>query len=166
MKKIKKILAPTDLSELSRAGVRYALELAASEAAEVTLYHVVPFNEAIPYYGVDDGFMATTKLPTTGEIVEERRKLLAKFLQKNFADLVAKVKVHQEVTVGTPYQKIVDDAAAENADMIVMSTHGRTGLLHAFIGSVTERVVRLAACPVLTVRPRKEVSPCELWPER
>jgi universal stress protein A len=156
MNKTKKILAPTDLSELSRAGVRYALELAASESAEVIVYHVVRYNAAAPYYGLDDGFLLATQLPAVSEIMEEDRRLLAKFLRENFADLIAKVKIRPEVTVGTPYSKIVEKAAAENADLIVMSTHGRTGILHGLIGSVAEKVVRLAACPVLTVRPRKE----------
>ena|SRR2546422_6801310 len=156
MNKIKKILAPTDLSELSRAGVRYALELAALEGAEVIVYHVVRYNAAAPYYGLDDGFLLAAQLPTVGEILEEDRRLLAKFLRENFADLIAKVNIHPEVTVGTAYSKIVEKAAGENVDMIVMSTHGRTGILHGLIGSVAEKVVRLAACPVLTIRPRKE----------
>ena len=122
------------------------------------VYHVVRYNAAAPYYGLDDGFLLAAQLPTVGEILEEDRRLLAKFLRENFADLIAKVNIHPEVTVGTAYSKIVEKAAGENVDMIVMSTHGRTGILHGLIGSVAEKVVRLAACPVLTIRPRKEKS--------
>ena len=103
--------------------------------------------------------MPAEGLPTILEFVEEQRRLLAKFLRENFAELVAKGKVRGEVEVGTPYQKIVEKAADENVDMIVISTHGRTGLLRALIGSVAEKVVRLATCPVLTVRPKKEAAP-------
>jgi nucleotide-binding universal stress UspA family protein len=56
------------------------------------------------------------------------------------------------VAVGTPYHKIVEMAAAEKVDLIVMATHGRTGLSHMVMGSVAERVVRTAPCPVLTMR--------------
>jgi len=61
--------------------------------------------------------------------------------------------VRQEVGIGTPYKAIVDAAVAEGVDLIVMSTHGRTGLAHMLIGSVTERVLRRAPCPVLAVPP-------------
>jgi universal stress protein A len=153
----KKILAPTDLSPLSLDGLRYALEMARSENTEVIVYNVVGYHEAAPYYEVEDAYLYQ-QLPTTEELVAEHRKRLAKFLEANFAPLAAGVKIRQEVAVGTPYQKIVEMAASEKADMIVLSTHGRTGLLHALIGSVAEKVVRLAACPVLTIRPKKEAG--------
>lgn len=158
MNKVKKILAPTDLSDLSRAGVRYALETAASSGAEAIVYNVVGYHEAVPYYEMEDAYMPRG-IPTIEEVVEEHRKRLAKFLQENFADLMAGTKVRQEVAIGTPYHNIVEKAAAENADLIILSTHGRTGLLHALIGSVAEKVVRLSGCPVLTVRPKKTARP-------
>jgi nucleotide-binding universal stress UspA family protein len=157
MNKIKKILAPTDLSELSRAGVRYALETAAATGSEVIVYNVVGFHEALPYYEFENAYLAD-QLPTVEEVLEDHRKYLAKFLQENFADLTAGVKVRLEVAVGTPYQKMVEKAAQENVGLIVMSTHGRTGLFHTLIGSVAEKVVRLAACPVLTVRPEIDAA--------
>lgn len=152
MTKIKKILAPTDLSALSRDGVRHALEMAERDGAEVIVYNVVGLYEAIPYYGPEDGYVPDD-VPTVAQFAEEHRMRLAKFVAENFAGAA---KIHLEVAFGVPYQKIVEKAAAENADLIVMSTHGRTGLMHALIGSVAEKVVRLAACPVLTVRPKKE----------
>jgi nucleotide-binding universal stress UspA family protein len=152
MKQVRKILAPTDLSDLSRAGVRYALETAALTGAEVVLFNVVGFSEATPYYDVDYGYL-TEQLPTQTEIVEEHRRGLSKFVKENFAELAAPVKVTEVVEIGTPYEKIIDKARDDNADMIVLSTHGRTGLKHMLIGSVAEKVVRLAECPVITVRP-------------
>ena len=157
MNKAKKILAPTDLSELSQAGVRYALEMARAEGAELLIYHVVGPEEATPYFyevGSDEYPSAVEYRPVS-EIVEERRRVLAKFLRENFGDVVPNVKIRQEVEVGGPYRKIVEKAVKEGADLIVMSTHGRTGLLHLLIGSVTEKVVRHAACPVLSVRPKE-----------
>lgn len=155
MKIFNKILAPTDLSELSRAGVRYALEHAASTGAEAIVYNVVGYREAGPYYELDVGYVPERPLAVE-ELIEEHRRHLAEFLRKNFPELIGKAKIRQEVEVGTPYHKIVEKAESENVDMIIISTHGRTGFVHALIGSVAEKVVRLAACPVLTVRPKRE----------
>lgn len=91
MNKVKKILAPTDLSELSRAGVRYALEHAASTDTEVIIYHVVGYREAGPYCELDVGYVSERTL-AVGELVEEHRRHLAEFLRKNFSELVAKGK--------------------------------------------------------------------------
>src|SRR5262245_60965743 len=66
-----------------------------------------------------------------------------------------KVEMTRRVVVGPPYREIVEVARAEQADLIVMATHGRTGLSHLFMGSVAERVVRAAPCPVLTIRPTR-----------
>jgi nucleotide-binding universal stress UspA family protein len=157
MKKVKKILAPTDLSDLSRAGVRYALETAAFTGAEVVVYNVVGYSEAAPYYDVEYSYVGAY-MPAVEDVVEEHRRHLAKFLHDNFADLTAKVRVTEVVEVGTPYDKIVEKAHADGADMIILSTHGRTGLFHVLIGSVAERVVRMSDCPVLTVRPFKTMT--------
>lgn len=152
MDKLKKILAPTDLSELSLAGVRYAMELANSQGGEVIVYHVIGYEEANPH---DEGFYTES----LGKwLIEERKRLLTEFLRKNFPHLMKKVRVHQDVEVGVPHIWIVKKAQQEGVDMIVMSTHGRTGLLHMLTGSVTEKVVRRASCPVLSVHPTKEVE--------
>ncbi len=155
MKPVQKILAPTDLSELSRDGLRYALETAVLTGAEVIVYNVVGYQEAAPYY--EDSYVIAA-MPAVEDIVEDRRRHLTRFLRENFADLTARVRVTEAVEVGTPYEKIVDKARAEKADLIVLSTHGRTGLMHVLIGSVAERVVRMAECPVLTVRPSKAAT--------
>ena len=65
----------------------------------------------------------------------------------------SKVEVARRVVVGIPYRKIVEVAEEEKSDLIVMTTHGRTGLSHLVMGSVTEKIVRTAPCPVLTIRP-------------
>lgn len=82
-------------------------------------------------------------------------RILASLLHFSFSQLRKTTNVRPEVEVGQPYKGIVDKADEEKADIIVMSTHGRTGLLHVLMGSVTEKVVRLAACPVLSLRPTK-----------
>jgi nucleotide-binding universal stress UspA family protein len=137
-------LAPTDFSEISKVGVRYALEMARDVSAEVVVYHAVdlggqwkdrPPPELAPYH----------------DLLEESRRLLEKFLADNFADCIDLVEVRRAVEIGTPHKNIVEKAAAEGVDMIVMSTHGRTGLNHIIMGSVAEKVVARANCPVLVV---------------
>ncbi|MGH7773004.1 MAG: universal stress protein, partial [Candidatus Binatia bacterium] len=142
MDKIKKLLAPTDLSELSREGVRNALEIARSQEAEVIVYHVIGLEEATRR---DEGFQPESLAKL---LLQQRKELLTEFLRENFADLNGKVMVRQGVEIGVPYKRIVGKAEEEGADMIVMCTQGRTGLMHMLIGSVTEKVVRLATCPV------------------
>ena len=65
----------------------------------------------------------------------------------------AQIEVTRSVVIGSPFRKIIETAEAEHVDLIVMVTHGRTGLSHLMVGSVAERVVRTAPCPVLTIRP-------------
>jgi len=150
MHKIKRILAPTDISELSKVGVRSALELAESQGAEVIVYHVV--DHRIPYSKGELASLYICSLSNCTTFKEE----LDKFLRESFSELISKVKIQQEVDVGFAHERIVEKAAKEGVDMIVMSTHGRTGLLHMLIGSVTEQVVRHATCPVISVSPSKE----------
>jgi nucleotide-binding universal stress UspA family protein len=143
VQKIRKILAPTDLSELSLVGVNYALEFAQSQDAEVILYYVVGLADHWPRDEFD---------PVRG-LLEEQQRWLDRFVKEKLLDLSAQVKVRQTVEIGVPYKNIVEKAAEEDVDMIIMSTHGRSGLDHIMIGSVTEKVVRSATCPVLSIRP-------------
>jgi len=151
----KTILAPTDLSELSQVGVRSALEMAKSRGAGVIVYHVVGYAEANVH---DEGFYSESLAEL---LLKDRKRLLDKFLKENFADMIPQVTIRQEIEMGVPYKKIVEKAVEEGAELIVMSTHGRTGLLHMLIGSVTEKVVQRSACPVLSIRPLKESKRAE-----
>ena len=146
MPKMKKILAPTDFSELSMLGVRYALEAAREVAAEVIVYHVIDF-------GSDWTNSQDDRVPYQ-DMLANSRKILDRFLTENFADCVNLVEVRQLVEFGAPYKNIVSLAASENVDLIVMATHGRTGLDHFLLGSVAEKTVARAPCPVLIVPPR------------
>lgn len=152
----KKILAPTDLSEFSRTGVRHALEMACSQGAEVIVYYVTQYSDVF-----HDKFALDMELRPVEELLQESRGLLTRFIRETFVEVAPKAPVHQEVEIGAPSEKILQKAVAEGADLIVMSTHGRTGVLHTPAGSVTQRVVEHAFCPVLTVRPTKEAKPAE-----
>lgn len=156
MMKIERILAPTDLSQLSQAGLRYALELGQSQGAELIIYNVIEYGETSIPLELTEWVSHHSGITRIRDAAQERRKLLITFVGENFADILPQVRVRYEADMGVPYKRIVEKAAEESVQMIVMSTHGRTGLLHAFVGSVTEKVVRLASCPVLSVRPVRE----------
>lgn len=147
MARVKKILAPTDFSELSKVGIRYALEMARDVSAEVIVYHAIDLGEE--WKGM------RTELTPYHDMLEDNRQLLDKFVSDNFADRIDLVEVRQVAEFGAAFQNIVERAEKDGVDMIVMSTHGRTGLDHMIMGSVTEKVVARAPCPVLVV-PQRE----------
>ena len=148
MTQVKKILAPTDLSKLSGTAVRYALEMAREQGAEVVVYHVIS--------GEGDWFDKDDGLNPASAFVPQHKERLHEFVKGNFADMIGKVRITEVVDAGIPYNKIVQKAEAENADMIVMSTHGRTGIEQIMLGSVTAKVVARACCPVLSIRPTEK----------
>ena len=139
---IKRILVPTDFSEYSMQAITYASELARRFAAELHLLHVaVPLAMPMPYMGtVSDEVFDPEKSAT---------KALTELEHPAFETLSP---VQRIVRTGTPFVEIVRHAKENDVDLIVMGTHGRTGLVHALIGSVAERVVRHAATNVYVVR--------------
>ena len=144
---IKKILCPTDFSENSEHAMKYALTLATLSQAELELFHVV---EPISYP------QSTELFDPVLDEVELTMKMEAAF-QKQLEDQVAALKedypkMSGKLVTGNTFLQIIQAAREDNVDMIVMGTHGRTGLAHVLIGSVAERVVREAPCPVLTVK--------------
>jgi universal stress protein A len=144
---IRQILAPTDFSEYSKQAVAYAYELAQTFGAKLLLLHVVE----LPVYPVEV-FLPSTEGTTLFDDLERQAQLdLAQLLPKT-QDGTGEVRC--QAAAGTPYYKIIEVAGAEKVDLIVMATHGRTGLCHLVMGSVAERVVRTAPCPVLTIRPK------------
>lgn len=142
MKKFEKILAPTDLSEISRIGLSYAFDLARGWGAELTVYHVTDAAE-----------LANYRSSSLQDLIDKREKALSHYLSEHFAELLPLVEVRIRVDVGSAPDKIVAEAEKQGSDLIVMSTHGRTGLAHILMGSVTEHVVRNARCPVFSVHP-------------
>jgi len=146
---IKRILVPTDFSEGSLQAIEYAIDLAQPTVAELIVLFVV---EPVYYATPADLYGASANLAM---LLEEQQRIgraqLAR-LGKRLAQRRARFRTMIET--GTPYQLITDTAAKLKADLIVMATHGRTGLSHVLLGSVTEKVVRTAACPVLTLRGR------------
>ena len=143
MEKVKKILAPTDFSDLSRVGLHYALEMARKLNAEVIVQHVIPVGE--------NWFSQHEELTPVRDLLPEHQRLLDKFLRDHFAECINLVEIRQKVEIGVPHANILDMAVREKVDMIIMSTHGRTGVSHMLLGSVTEKVIGHALCPVLVI---------------
>ena len=144
---ITKILVPVDLSPHAERAFGYATGVARRFGAQVTLLHVVEDPFATGAWGPE------TYVPNAGELLREQiagaERQLTPWKDRPAAQGLA---VTTAVITGRPAQSIIDYAASEGCDLIVMGTHGRTGLSHAVMGSVAERVVRKARCPVLTVR--------------
>jgi universal stress protein A len=143
---IRRILAPTDFSELSKQGLKRALELAEAFGAKLVLLYVVE-PPPYPMEGIVPSPLGATLLD---DLERQATNDLAQMLSETQA---SKMDVARRVVVGIPYRKIVDVAEEEKIDLIVMTTHGRTGLSHLVMGSVAEKIVRTAPCPVLTIRP-------------
>ncbi len=141
---IKRILVPTDLSPVSLDAVDHAIELAIPNQAEILIIYVIePIQRAFP--------------PLLIKQHEKQAK-------DNLASVAARVRqryanCRTEVHFGVAYQVIVGQARKIRADMIVMSTHGRSALHDLLIGSVAERVIHRAPCPVLIVPPLKRAKP-------
>jgi nucleotide-binding universal stress UspA family protein len=148
MPKIQKIVSPVDFSNCAQQALNYAIELATQFKAELSIVHAY-----------EDPAAYVTPMPMSGyvgpgaELLLELRKQLEVRLEE-WKGQVAKagVPVRSELLEGTPYRVVLDWAKEWGADLIVIGTHGHTGLAHALLGSVTERVVRMATCPVLTIR--------------
>jgi nucleotide-binding universal stress UspA family protein len=164
---IKKILAPTDLSNFSRAGVRYALQKSRASGAEVIIYYVFKVEE-LRYLSerlTDQAVRAAGSSNLLEAYLRSCEDKLATYLEKNFADLLPMVEVRKKVEFGTPHRNIVDLAKAEQVDLIIMASRGRRGLRRMIFGSVTEQVIRNAPCPVIAV-PQPRTKPVELCPRR
>jgi nucleotide-binding universal stress UspA family protein len=145
MKRLKKVLAPTDLSEVSAGGVRHALELSHADGAEIILYHVISV--------ADEWFAGHEHAGPVRDLLAEESRRLDQYVRGKFADFADLMEIRQKVELGNPATNIVEIAEREGVDLIVMSTHGRTGIDHMLMGSVTEKVVARARCPVLTIPP-------------
>jgi nucleotide-binding universal stress UspA family protein len=142
------ILAPTDFSEYSKKAVGSALELAHKFGAKLTILHVVE----LPPYPVEGYVPPAVNATFLDDLERQATQDLAQLVPEAESSNVEVVRL---VAVGSPYRKIIDTAEAEQVDLIVMATAGRTGFSHLVMGSIAERVVRTATCPVLTIRPRE-----------
>jgi universal stress protein A len=144
---ISRILVPLDFSSHAQQAMDYAAALAGSSGASLHLLNVVEPLAAHVLAG--ESYVMLPEIMDS--MVDDAKRQLAEYRDC----LPPGTRSTSEVIVGTPAMTIVQTAADRKCDLIVMGTHGRTGLAHLLMGSVAERVTRLAPCPVLTVRPLK-----------
>jgi nucleotide-binding universal stress UspA family protein len=145
MKPIKTILAPTDFSECAHTALQEAIGLAQKLGAELTLFHTYQ----LPAHAFIDGTLLYND--EIRRAVETQASTLMSGLKAE-AERRLERPVRTKLAMGTPYAGIVEEAQQGNYDLIVIGTHGRTGIKHFVLGSVAERVVQLAPCRVLTTR--------------
>jgi nucleotide-binding universal stress UspA family protein len=143
---LRRILVPTDFSKYSQAALTYATSFAEKFGAELHLLHVV---QDLALF-IPDAITVTPPItPPVEQLTAAVRGALDRVIQEN---QLQRLSVHPQVREGTPFHEIIRFARDQNIDLIVMGTHGHSGLAHVLLGSVTEKVVRKAPCPVLTVR--------------
>lgn len=142
--RFRKILVPIDFSECSRLGLGYALGFAEDFGARLVLFHSV----FIPAYVLGDKYTALAMpdlIATQQDYAKDEMEKLRQSVSRKGRE------VESEIAFGSPVEQITDYVTKEDVDLIITSTHGRSGLRRVFIGSTAERIVRHASCPVLVV---------------
>ncbi len=148
----KKILCPLDFSKHSNRALDTACELARDNQASLTIMHAY----VIPSYPLPEGYVLASS-ETVAEILSKTQQAMNEARAKAIAAGVPNVEI--VMSEGAPFSEIVRVAREQGSDLIVIATHGRSGLKHALLGSVTEKVVRKAPCAVLTMRdPEQQFS--------
>ncbi len=138
------VLVPIDFSSYAELALDYAIALARKLQARITLLHVI---QPLPLVaGADTGIWPTT-------LIDELEAAITGDMEGYLARVTA-AGLEGEIAVvhGVPFQQILDTAKARQVDLIILGTHGRTGLAHVLLGSVAEKVARLALCPVMIAR--------------
>ena len=147
MIRLNRVLVPTDFSEFSRLAVTYACAMAERFGAQLHVLHVVPDPAMlVPEAAV---FSVESMQAQSDRLVADAQKLLRQIPEGSQGS----EPVIRDVRVGAAFLEIIDYAKSQDIDLIVIGTHGRSGLSHILMGSVAERVVRAAPCPVLSVKP-------------
>ncbi len=146
MIKMKTILHPTDFSEPSKHAMKYAISMSDEFSAKLVILHVIEEISSALYFDM-------LQTPPLAQLMADIEKQANKALQELLpADVRARLKVEYLIRKGAPFLEIIRCAQEIEADLIVCGTHGRSGIKHALFGSVAEKVVRKAPCPVLSVR--------------
>jgi nucleotide-binding universal stress UspA family protein len=146
----KEIITPTDFSEYSLRALDYAIEIADKFSAHLTIIHII------------EPMLQAADLTWTTIDYEDLNKAHKESAQKQMDKIVNEripkgIEVDASILFGKPFLEIVKTARDQNADLIVMATHGRGAISHLLMGSTAEKVVRKAPCPVLTVKHPKQI---------
>jgi nucleotide-binding universal stress UspA family protein len=142
----KKILCPVDFSRFTQDFINYAADLAKKYGAELHVMHVVP---TMTYFTPYESFLTPENLIAIEKNIQDE-------VEDNFEELLKDqdIPTKKVIKTGVPFVEIVAYAKSENVDLIVMGTHGHSGIEHILIGNVAEKVVRKSPCPVMTIRPK------------
>ncbi len=142
---INKILVPIDFSDYSKSSLKYAVNYAKHFNAALILVYVIE-----PVIYPPDFSMGQIAIPTTGLDMDKRAsEELQKLAEK---EIPSNVNVKRIIKTGKPFVEIIETAVDEDVDLIIIATHGHSGVEHILFGSTAEKVVRKAPCPVLTLR--------------
>jgi len=142
---IKKVLVPIDFSDYSKNSLRYAVNFAKQFNAEIYLIYVLE-----PVIYPPDFSMGQIAIPSINAEWDERAREELENLAKT--EIPDGINVKTILKNGKPFLEIIDTASEENIDLIIIATHGHSGVEHILFGSTAEKVVRKAPCPVLTLR--------------
>jgi nucleotide-binding universal stress UspA family protein len=142
---IKKVLVPVDFSDYSKSSLRYAVNFAKHFNAELFLVYVVEPMVYPPDFSMGQIAIPSVDVEMDKRAVEELNNLAGK-------EIPSELKSKVIVKTGKPFVEIIETASAEDIDLIIIATHGHTGIEHVLFGSTAEKVVRKAPCPVLTLR--------------
>jgi nucleotide-binding universal stress UspA family protein len=142
---VKKILVPIDFSDYSKSSLRYAVNYAKHFNASLILVYVIE-----PVIYPPDFSMGQIAIPAPGLEMDKRAEEELKKLSDK--EIPSGMQVKKIIKTGKPFVEIIETAAEEDADMIIIATHGHSGVEHILFGSTAEKVVRKAPCPVLTLR--------------
>jgi nucleotide-binding universal stress UspA family protein len=142
---IKKVLVPVDFSDYSKSSLRYAVNFAKHFNADIYLVYVVE-----PMVYPPDFSMGQIAIPSVDIEMDKRAAEELSNLAKK--EIPPEIKSKTIVKTGKPFVEIIETAVEENVDLIIIATHGHTGIEHVLFGSTAEKVVRKAPCPVLTLR--------------
>jgi len=145
MEQIKKILVPIDFSDYSKNALKYATQFAKQFNAKIYLVYVVE-----PMIYPADFSMGQVAIPSTDIDLHSRAEEELKKLSKDIVNGNSRVEIL--IKTGKPFVEIIEAASANDIDLIIIATHGHTGVEHLLFGSTAEKVVRKAPCPVLTLR--------------
>ncbi len=148
MIELKKILFPTDYSDPSKEALKYAMGFAMERGAELIALHVI--NEQFLSEGLN-----LPRVVSIDDLEKEMTREAERRMDEFFSDVVGldKVALKKVILNGKPFVEIIKYARENDVDLIVIGTHGRSGIEHIIFGSTAEKVVRKAPCPVLSVKP-------------
>ncbi len=142
----KKILCPVDFSKFTEEVITYAADIAKRYGAELHVLHVIP---NLTYFTPYESFLTPENLVAVEKNIQDE-------VERDFGKMLKHVdiEIKRVVKTGVAFVEIIDYAKSEGMDLIVMGTHGRSGIEHILIGNVAEKVVRKSPCPVMTIRPK------------